>query len=74
MKSKASKKGGGLPSAQKLSSAFAAALGGDVTKKQAQLPFAANGKGPHSRADQINKAPKPAGGANRTVAPGKGHR
>lgn len=55
--------------ASNLSAAFGNALGGASGKPQ----FPA-GKGAPHRPDQINKAPKPVGGANRTMSPRRGHR
>jgi len=63
------------PPAAGLSAAFASALG----LKGAGLHIggrleAQRRSGPESRPDQINKAPKPAGVANRHAAPHRGQR
>jgi hypothetical protein len=55
--------------AKGLSAALGAALGGKAGKAQ----FPGKRGAPH-HPDAINKAPKPVGGANRTLSPRKGHR
>lgn len=54
-----------------LTAVLAAALQAKTAKRQ--LPGGNAPGGPHGP-DRLNKAPKPAGGANRTMGPRRGHR
>lgn len=57
-------------STPRLSGALAAAIGRKLPGTQDRP----GGGGIFSRPDQVNKAPKPAGGAHRTSSPRQGHK